>query len=365
MCDRGVAMEYELEAGAASGRGLVRATNQDAYALPLTGLDPEGISCRPSPGQMAAKGALFLAADGVGGRAGGEQASRTAVREVASCFYADPFNNAPTSLRRAVEAANRKIRDEGAADPESSHMATTVVALVILEDRAIIANVGDSRAYRLRGNRLRMLSQDHSWVAEQVRQGRLTAGEAAVSDLRHRISRSLGGAPSVQVDLFEETVQSGDRFLLCTDGLSGYLDGMQIARQMHRRRSAQATAEELVALAEAAGGQDNATAVVVDVGEQDEKGDRFRHAAVLAAVLILLALAGLYLGLRAWGGEFTAPAAIQGFFVVAGVVHPCVTQIFRDAHNLGSDQGLTGRALLDTMQVAEVLSAPTLSGAAE
>ena len=358
-------MEYELEAGAASGRGLVRTTNQDAYALPPTCLDPEGISYRPSPEQIAAKGALFLAADGVGGRAGGEKASRTAVRQVASCFYADPSNNAPTSLRRAVEAANRKIRDEGAADPESSHMATTGVALVILEDRAIIANVGDSRAYRLRGNRLRMLSQDHSWVAEQVRQGRLTAGEAAVSDLRHRISRSLGGAPSVQVDLFEETVQLGDRFLLCTDGVSGYLDGMQIARQMHRRQSPQATAEELVALAEAAGGRDNATAVVIDVGEHDEKGERSRHAAVLAAVLILLALAGLCLGLRVWGGAFTTPAATQGFLVMAGAMDPWATPAFQDAHNLASGQGLTGRALLDTMQVAEAPSAPTLSGAAE
>lgn len=201
---------------------------------------------------------LLMVADGMGGHLGGEVASQTAIEAVGQVFQRG-IEDPTRFLREAFTLANKRVFERSIGNPELHGMGTTGVALLIGPGRkAWLANVGDSRAYRFREGRLEVLTRDHSWVHEEVRQNRLTLEEAAVHPRKNVLTRSIGVDPVVDVDLGETDLQPGDRFLLCSDGLWGEVPDAEIAAVLEASDPEQAV-RTLVDMANRAGGPDNIT----------------------------------------------------------------------------------------------------------
>ncbi len=229
---------------------------------------------------------LYAVADGMGGHLGGERASRMAVDLVEQALGAAlarpesrPSHQGPPPqsttthaaamalsvghlLRDAVVEADRAIYENALADPAVWGMGTTLTALFFADRRAHVGHVGDSRAYLYRDGRARQLTDDHSWIQDQVRAGLLSPEEAKESRFRNIITRSVGFEPSVQPDMQDLIVQAGDCYILCSDGLSNYLSLEEIAQVLTTQyyRDAPRT---LIAMANDRGGDDNVTCVCV------------------------------------------------------------------------------------------------------
>jgi serine/threonine protein phosphatase PrpC len=243
---------FVIEAGAHTDKGMRRQVNEDRLATPPAGLAPE---------LLARKGHLYIVADGIGGHRAGDRASEVAVATVMQQYYADPSPNVRESLVRAIQAANAEIH-RLAQDPAYAKMGTTLVAAVVRGGDLTVAHVGDSRAYLSRRDGIQALTQDHTWVAEQVRNGLLTPEQARQHLQRHVLVRSLGRDPQVDVDVGRTALAPGDRVLLCSDGLSELAEAaeLQTVVQSHPPQEA---VRRLVDLANQRGGPDNSTAVVV------------------------------------------------------------------------------------------------------
>lgn len=214
---------------------------------------------------LAAKGRLFVVADGMGGAVGGEEASEMAVQIMIDSYYEDADLEMVPSLERAVQEANQHINARGQAEPGLRGLGTTVVAAVIRGYDLVITNVGDSRAYLLRQGMLRQISRDHTSVQEQLRGGLLTPEEAAAHPRRHVLSRNLGSRPRAQPDFATETLVEGDTLMLCSDGLWGPVGDEQIREVLQHKRG-QAAADALVELANQHGGPDNIGLIVIHIG---------------------------------------------------------------------------------------------------
>lgn len=248
----------ELEFGARSDIGRVRENNEDSFRL-------------------APELNLFVLCDGMGGQASGEVASRLAAETiVAHCRDAetnpamplvgeriDGVSKGANRLASAVRLANRAVHQATQPDEAQTGMGATVVAVQFTDERVIVAHVGDSRAYRLRNGELEPLTQDHSFIAEQVRHGLMTAEEASRSKLQNVLLRALGIEPDVEVEISEELLMEGDTVLLCSDGLTHELSNEQIAAALCDADEAQEAASRLVELANQAGGGDNITVIVL------------------------------------------------------------------------------------------------------
>lgn len=226
---------------------------------------------------------FFIVADGMGGHAAGEVASRLVVEEVerfvastaeteAYATWPGPFD--PTlgrdanRLRGGLLAANHCLAREVERDAALNGMATTAVALLAGAGGAgggTLAHVGDSRAYLRRANVLRRLTRDHSWVEEQVRAGRLTADAARRHPWRNIVTRAVSGADDLEIELSQVSLEAGDRVLLCSDGLSSVVAEAEMDRLLGQDLPLAAVCDVLVEHANAAGGPDNVTVVVVDV----------------------------------------------------------------------------------------------------
>jgi len=204
---------------------------------------------------------LLVVADGMGGHQGGATASRLAIETVGEIFRGAPRGGA-AMLRQSLETANARVYETAGRQVDLLGMGTTCVALLFTPDGAAwVAHVGDSRAYRLREGRIEALTADHSAVAELVRRGVLSPEEGAVHPRRNELLRSIGVEPSVEVDLIEVDARPGDRFLLCTDGLSGVVEDAEIGRLLASAAPARAV-RQLVDAANARGGPDNVTVMV-------------------------------------------------------------------------------------------------------
>ncbi|HSH10621.1 MAG TPA: Stp1/IreP family PP2C-type Ser/Thr phosphatase, partial [Ilumatobacter sp.] len=243
-----------LRWGSASHQGLVRAQNEDhAYA-------GEG---------------LFVVADGMGGHLAGEIASELAVTRLQTRLPAG-VSNGLDDLVAAVTEANSEIYRGSTDNATQAGMGTTIVAIAIVEDRIDgevfgIANVGDSRAYVLRHGRLRQITVDHSFVQELVAEGAITSAEARLHPRRNIVTRALGIEPTVRVDSWTMPIFQRDRFVLCSDGLVDEIDDDQITEVVRAHPDdPAAAAQALVDAANAAGGRDNVTVVVVDVLEGED-----------------------------------------------------------------------------------------------
>jgi protein phosphatase len=204
---------------------------------------------------------IFVVADGMGGAQAGEVASKTA----AEAFQGELPPAPPEQLlRETIEAANRKVHERAKSDPSLSGMGTTMTAAIVDagSEEVAIGHVGDSRAYRLRRNKLERLTRDHSLVEEMRRKGQITDAQAEDHPQRSIITRALGPEPEVEVDVQTVPALAGDVFLLCSDGLTTMLDDEHIARLLTRATSMEAAARALVDEANRAGGRDNITVLL-------------------------------------------------------------------------------------------------------
>ena len=267
---------------AISDTGKARTNNEDRYALP-----PDLV---PAAMRLA-RGHLYLVADGMGGHSAGEVAAELAARVIPERFYNDsadagaggtPFD-VGGALRQAIAEAAEGIRFEQMLTRERAQMGTTVVAAVLRNDRMWVANVGDSRCYRMRDGNLEVLSQDHAWVAEQMRAGILTEEQAREHPQRSALTRALGHPVSAEPDLAEFDLRPGDRFLLCSDGLWECVGDEQIARAMRQNEMGDA-ARMLIAAALEAGGPDNVTVLIIGDGAAIPPGGTTSEFAKIVAV---------------------------------------------------------------------------------
>jgi protein phosphatase len=231
--------------------GLIRSNNQDAYYI-----DPEG--------------RFFIVADGMGGHAGGEQASHIASQEIRAYLEANWQSSQSTSalLEKALLAANKGILQDQQSHPERADMGTTVVVVVFRDSEPpFCAHVGDSRLYRYRESQLEQITEDHTWIARAIKLGDISAEEARLHPYRHVLSRCLGREDVHQVDIQTLDIKVGDRLLLCSDGLTEELVAPQIKTCLDNFPVLDKAAFSLVEAAKEEGGHDNITVVLVVVEE--------------------------------------------------------------------------------------------------
>jgi protein phosphatase len=223
---------------------------------------------------------LFVVCDGMGGHVGGEFASAIAVNTIEEVLATMEFrpeelelaaDETTTEIQRerlryAIRLAGKRIYEKATLEPEYKGMGTTALALLVDEGNAFIAHVGDSRAYRIREGRIEQLTEDHSLVNEKIRAGLLTPEEAKNHKLKNIITRSLGYMDEVEIDLQVCALRRGDRFLLCSDGLSGLVEAAEMGETV-LDMGPQAAARSLVDLACERGGDDNITVIILRIDE--------------------------------------------------------------------------------------------------
>lgn len=246
----------QVESSQLTDQGQKRRHNEDYVGF----FEPE------DPQELAASGRLYVVADGVGGAASGELASQYAVQKILYYFYKDQEPDLGLRLRRAVEAANADIYQHNTRHQERREMATTAVAALIHDDDLIVANVGDSRAYLVRGEEITQLSRDHSLVAEMVRDGVLSEEEAEGHPRRNVILRGLGLEKTVAVDVDGYQLLDGDVVVLCSDGLIRHVSDEEIAHVVWESPPQKAV-RRLVDMANLRGGKDNIAVSVTRLGE--------------------------------------------------------------------------------------------------
>lgn len=220
-----------------------------------------------APRDSAERGAVFVVADGMGGHAAGEVASRIAVETVLQTWVSGSVSRPGPALRAASRSANTAVF-AASMDRECRGMGTTLVTLALIGGEAFVTNVGDSRAYHVRGATCSQITSDHSRVGEMLRMRLITPEQAASHPARSQLTRSLGGEPAVQVDLVHKEIAIGDVFVLCSDGLWDLVSMREIADAV-RARPADAS-ESLIASALDRGAPDNVTVVVVRISEGHE-----------------------------------------------------------------------------------------------
>jgi protein phosphatase len=254
----------ELEFAELTDPGKVRSQNEDYI----------GHSRPASQAELRSHGWLFALADGVGGHDRGEVASSTAIHTLLSCFRNARADEPPTGLlQQFVQTANLKIYETGAgATPDGSSMCTTIVCCILRFDRVTIAHVGDSRCYLVRRGRAAVLTNDHSVVAEQVRMGLLSAEEAAQSERRHVLSRSLGANMFVNPEINEHQLLPGDLLLLSSDGLHGSVTAGEIAAITSQFPDLKEAAHHLISLAREKDGSDNISAQLIRIKSVERIG---------------------------------------------------------------------------------------------
>ncbi len=225
-------------------KGMVRSANQDAYHI-----DPDG--------------RFFIVADGMGGHAGGEEASRIAI-ETAHAYLHQHWHTEPDTknlLAQALIAANDAIVADQEKNTQRADMGTTIVTILFRDDLVWSAHVGDSRLYRLRGDKLDLITEDDTWVARAMKLGQLNADEARVHPLRHVLSHCLGRRDLRQINIQTQDVHSGDRLLLCSDGLTEEVPHDEIGIHL-QAETGELAAQALVDAAKQHGGSDNITVVI-------------------------------------------------------------------------------------------------------
>jgi serine/threonine protein phosphatase PrpC len=236
----------EYEAAGATDQGRTRRTNEDFYGVKL---DNDDGACN------------FVVCDGMGGAAAGEVASRMAVEAMLYAMNQGPLTR--ETFQQAVDVANHNVHISAEQDPSRAGMGTTLVAMATRGNHAWVAHVGDSRCYRLRDGRLERLTHDHSLVDEQVRLGQLTPAQAETSPMRNVITRAVGTQDEVDADVIDFVVAPADLYLLASDGLMREVDDERIAGILRNADDLQQTCAQLIGAANAAGGRDNITCVLV------------------------------------------------------------------------------------------------------
>ncbi|GGZ16243.1 protein phosphatase [Streptomyces inusitatus] len=243
-----VRMSLSLRFAAGSHKGMIREGNEDSgYAGPR----------------------LLAIADGMGGQAAGEVASSEVISTLVQLDDDVPGSDILTSLGTAVQRANDQLRLMVEEDPQLEGMGTTLTALLWTGQRLGLVHVGDSRAYLLRDGVLTQITQDHTWVQRLVDEGRITEEEATTHPQRSLLMRALGSGDHVEPDLSIREVRAGDRYLICSDGLSGVVSHQTMEETLAGYQGPQETIQDLIQLALRGGGPDNITCIVADVFDTD------------------------------------------------------------------------------------------------
>jgi serine/threonine protein phosphatase PrpC len=244
----GTMTELRMEVAALSDVGYKRLNNEDSF-----GYD--------------ARANIFVVCDGMGGLAAGEIASSKAVELTLNTYngLSDPEMNTEERLRSAIASANETVWNMAQEDPKLRGMGTTLVAASMLGNRLIIGNVGDSRAYFLRDGDCVQITEDHSYVAEQMRRGRAILSDEASQRLRQFITRAVGVKPSVEADFFAFDLKPGDMILLATDGLTRYADANKLAQHIYIHSDMEEICRSLIAIAQDGGAEDNVTCMLLRV----------------------------------------------------------------------------------------------------
>jgi protein phosphatase len=267
-------------------RGRVRETNEDQFliAMLLKALQIQGTSLpRPEIQHSSDRSHLFVVADGMGGRAGGETASALAIDSVetfvleslkwfAQC-KGDEQDQVLADFQRSLSAASLRVQAEAAEHPELHGMGTTLTLAYSLNDELFVAHAGDSRCYLCRDRALYRLTRDHTLVDEMVRRGALSADEAKRHHWRHVITNALGGGcPEIKVEVHKLRLEAGDLVLLCSDGLTEMLPDESISQILKGESDPEQVCRQLVASANDKGGKDNITVVVARFDDSNEAG---------------------------------------------------------------------------------------------
>lgn len=243
-----VRMSLSLRFAAGSHKGMIREGNEDSgYAGPR----------------------LLAIADGMGGQAAGEVASSEVISTLVQLDDDVPGSDILTSLGTAVQRANDQLRVMVEEDPQLEGMGTTLTALLWTGQRLGLVHVGDSRAYLLRDGVLTQITQDHTWVQRLVDEGRITEEEAGTHPQRSLLMRALGSGDHVEPDLSIREVRAGDRYLICSDGLSGVVSHQTLEETLGNYQGPHETVQELIQLALRGGGPDNITCIIADVLDVD------------------------------------------------------------------------------------------------
>lgn len=234
--------------------GRVRENNEDKFEYYLS----EDVA------RLASRGHLFVVCDGMGGHAAGQIASELAAKTFIDVYLNHPATEIPVALRSAVTAANRYVFDISQAVPSRRGMGTTLSSLAIVQDRAFVTQVGDSRVYRWRAGEFKCLTTDHTFKVEMVAKGVLTQEEAEAHPRRNMLMRGIGVEATADPDVTELDLQEDDRFLICSDGLLNHVPDSEIGRALGEMSPSDAV-WKLVNQALVEGGSDNCTVMVVRV----------------------------------------------------------------------------------------------------
>ncbi|MEV5509219.1 Stp1/IreP family PP2C-type Ser/Thr phosphatase [Streptomyces orinoci] len=260
-------MSLTLRFAAGSHKGMIREGNEDSgYAGPR----------------------LLAIADGMGGQAAGEVASSEVISTLVTLDDDIPGSDILTSLGTAVHRANEQLRVMVEEDPQLEGMGTTLTALLWTGQRLGLVHVGDSRAYLLRDGVLTQITQDHTWVQRLVDEGRITEEEATTHPQRSLLMRALGSGDHVEPDLSIREVRAGDRYLICSDGLSGVVSHQTMEETLASYQGPHETVQELIQLALRGGGPDNVTVIVadvLDVGGDDTLGHQVSDTPVVVGAV--------------------------------------------------------------------------------
>lgn len=226
--------------------GCLRSVNQDDYYI-----DPDG--------------RFFIVADGMGGHAGGQEASQIATRQI-QAYLNDYWDSALSSkelLEKAIFDANQGILKDQETHPERGDMGTTVVVVLFRDKQPLCGHIGDSRIYRLRDSCLQQVTEDQTWVARAMKMGDLTPEAARIHPWRHVLSQCLGRKDLTKIDIQPLDVKAGDRLLLCSDGLTEEVPDVDIEIFLGQSKTCEEAAQALVEKAKENGGSDNITVVIV------------------------------------------------------------------------------------------------------
>jgi protein phosphatase len=226
--------------------GLLRSVNQDNFYL-----DP--------------KGRFFIVADGMGGHAGGQEASQIATKQTEAYLdeHWDSDIASDVLLEEALKQANQGILEDQYNHPERGDMGTTAVIVMFRQDQPWYAHIGDSRLYRLRDSQLEQISEDHTWVARALKVGDISPEQAKVHPWRHVLFQCLGRKDLHQMDIYPLDVRAGDRLLMCSDGLTEEVPDELISEVLQSSETCEEAVTQLVEAAKKAGGSDNITVVII------------------------------------------------------------------------------------------------------
>ncbi|MFK5926317.1 MAG: Stp1/IreP family PP2C-type Ser/Thr phosphatase [Desulfuromusa sp.] len=238
----------KLQACAKTDIGLTRSNNEDLFFVDKN----QG---------------LFIVADGMGGHAAGEIASQIAVGTVCRSLQTSDGNNPLEQLKKAIEEANQTVEKAANNNSAWEGMGTTLTVLLLHQRRAFLAHIGDSRAYCFHNNRLQQLSDDHSLLAEQLRLGMISSEEVQNSNLGNILLQAIGISSDLDICLKHFPVTAGERFLLCSDGLSDMLTDAEIEQILKETKELNTICDLLIDKTIAAGGKDNITVVMVQIDE--------------------------------------------------------------------------------------------------